>query len=233
VNARWSWLATALLVGSLSAPVDGAPFTPFLDRTSFLGALGTVVLDDYSSAGYQLGDVVDAALDDFHSDVHMSAVVGETDYVTTGWENLNIITQQDIDPYYCAGCNGSFLLDFGSTSVGSPFGVFGVGFDYFNHAGFYSALVTFGDGSTSLFSLSDSSPDDWQFLGITSPVLIQSIHVSHDLLPTIDGSFGLDNLTLGGPAPAALVPEPATFALLATSLVPVVLSSRRKRKSRS
>src|SRR6476659_3821144 len=56
-------------------------------------------------------------------------------------------------PAYCAGCNGSFILDFRHTSVGTSKGVYGVGFDFVNngpplYSPQYTAFITFGDKSS-------------------------------------------------------------------------------------
>ena len=66
---------------------------------------GSIVIDDYANPGYVF----------IQSDAIMSAVLGETDYRTTGFNNLNIVS----GGRYCAGCNGSFELSFATTSAGS------------------------------------------------------------------------------------------------------------------
>src|SRR5688500_17216263 len=73
------------------------------------------VTDDYSNPGYVFSQ----------DDVTMSAILGETDYMTTGFLNWNLVS----GGYYCAGCNGSFELSFLTTTVGNAEGVNGVGVD--------------------------------------------------------------------------------------------------------
>ena len=74
---------------------------------------------------------------------------------------------------YCAGCNGSFILDFGHTSIGTSKGVYGVGFDFVNDgpplfSPQYTAFITFGDKS----SVNELLPIEFQpqtgFFGVTS-----------------------------------------------------------------
>ncbi|MBW4687058.1 MAG: PEP-CTERM sorting domain-containing protein [Komarekiella atlantica HA4396-MV6] len=136
----------------------------------------------------------------------MSGVVGETKYKTTtpfGANGYNLITaQQSGNHAYCAGCNGSFLLDFTQTTVGNALGVFGAGFDIL-YGTQYFAQVTFGDDSTQDFSLAGQN-----FWGITSEKSIKGIHVGlQGGGATTSGSILIDNLTIGG---AKSVPEPAS-----------------------
>src|SRR5690606_13616431 len=94
------------------------------NSASFTAELGFSVTDDYENPSYVF----------IQSDAVMSAVLGETEYESTGFSDLNIV-DGITEHYYCAGCNGSFILDFKSTSVGTTSGVFGVGFDFFNTGG--------------------------------------------------------------------------------------------------
>jgi hypothetical protein len=55
----------------------------------------------------------------------MTAVLGATTYQTSGHLDNNIVFGTSTT--YCGGCNGSFILDFTSTSIGSGNGVFGLG----------------------------------------------------------------------------------------------------------
>src|SRR5688572_4866464 len=145
------------LCAFLAVPVVAAS-APVLypTRALFEAALGSSVTDPYSAAGYFAGDVFDLPFGDRHSDAHMSAVLGETDYTTTGFADNNLIVfQTSGSAAYCAGCNGSFRLTFTSTSVGTSVGVFGVGFDFGNSSALtpYHAFFSFGDGSTQDYLL--------------------------------------------------------------------------------
>jgi hypothetical protein len=153
----------------------------------------------------------------------MSAVLGETDYRSTGFANLNLVP----GGYYCAGCNGSFELSFGTTSVTSGNGVFGVGFNFFNQGSpSYDARVTFGDGATQLYALGFASfPISTSFWGITSDRQIASISFGPGGGSSRQGSFGIDNLTIGG---AGVIPEPATWAMLIIGFGLVGATARRR-----
>lgn len=240
-TSGWLWFtrssSACIAILLLSPLAAGADPVPYLDRIAFEAVLGMKIVDDYSSAGYRSGDLGDPTDpdQDVHSDAHMSSVLGETAYVTTGFSNLNIVFNQLADPKYCAGCNGSFELDFQDTSVGDARGVFGVGFDFFNtYDGFlYSAFVTFGDGSTAAFPLAQETfwPDrtSMRFFAITAAERIQSIHfATADGASSTSGSFGIDNLTIGSPAP---VPEPATLLMLGSGLA--ALGVRRRMRQRT
>ena len=212
-------LAGAVAVG-LGFAGSAEAFTIFSDRSPFESELDTFIVDDYSDPGYLAGDDFNGVTFDSHTDTNMSSIIGETQYTTTGFDNNNLIAGQSSgDPYYCAGCNGSFLLDFTSTSVGNSSGVSGVGFDIEGTAeGVFGtfAFVTFGDGSSDNFFLPERVDEFW---GITSDLLISSIHFGLENGETNTTNsvqrMALDNLTIGSRETATSVPEPAsTLALL-------------------
>lgn len=211
-------MTLALATSSVNATVL------YNDRTTFDGMLGSSVTDDYENAAY----------DYINTDAAMSAVLGETVYQSTGFTDLNIVTDNTSgDNAYCSGCNGSFLLDFTSTSVGSASGVFGVGFDVHSSQNVFgtTAFVTFGDGSTVNYALAAASDMDY-FWGITSELLISSIHFG-----LIDGGtntdnsvqrMALDDLTIGNElGSSSSVPAPASVLLLGLGLLG--LAANRKK----
>jgi hypothetical protein len=193
-----SMTITTLAMGSAEAGT-----TIYTDRPSFETSLGASVIDDYSNPGYKL----------LQSNAVMSSVLGETDYASTGFlpDEINIVGQAPQGEFsYCAGCNGSFILSFTTTSVGTQDGVFGVGFEFINALDLYVAFVTFGDGSQKNIVLPVAVPlfpiDTFgAFFGITSDLSIKSIAIG---LPngqaTNQGTFGIDNLTIGKPVPGPL-----------------------------
>ena len=201
--------------------------TVFADRATFEGMLDTFIADPYSTAGYAAGDNTDTANLDVHTNAHMSAVIGETDYRTTGHPETNVIVNQPGDPEYCAGCNGSFELGFTTTSLGSASGIFGVGFDFWNIGNpQYHAFVTFGDDTTTDYVLpiigNEGNPAG--FWGITSDSLIKTIHLGlANGGTTTSGHLGIDNLTIG----SSVVPEPTTLLLLGLGLAGLGFARRR------
>lgn len=191
----------ALLAGVFG--LGTAQATTYADRPTFLGAIGNSVTDDYSNPGY------DGIFPNIRTDVVMSAVLGETDYVTTGFLNHNMV----LNGQYCSGCNGSFLLDFTSTTVGSTSGVFGVGLDITSESTDYFAFTTFGDNSTAEFSLVNLP-----FFGITNSRNIRSIHFGlSGGESSTSGGIQIDNLTIGAASQA--IPEPSSLLLLGAGLV--------------
>ena len=194
----------AALLFAVPALADGT--NQYNDRTAFESALGTIVLDDYQADGYLHGDISDGGTLDIHTNAHMSGILGETEYFTTGFNNWNFIFgPEGGNKIYCAGCNGSFRLIFTSTSVGTASGVYGAGFDVLTNSSAlpYHAFITFGDNTT----LDVALPSGASFFGITSKLDIQSIHVGlANGGFTTGGYFEMDNLTIGNvPAPGVLV----------------------------
>jgi hypothetical protein len=126
-----------------AAQQANAATTTYSSRSNFVAALGTSITDDYETGYAQ-----------FETDATMSAVLGETQYHATGFTDNDIVDTNGSNHYYCAGCNGSFTLDFTATSVGTAAGVFGAGVDILENAKsdfLYTAFVTFGDNSTHDF----------------------------------------------------------------------------------
>jgi len=214
----------AIAFSSLLSASANAVTTTYTDSTTFLAQLGASITDDYSAAGYVF----------YQSDAEMSAVLNETQYTATGFSELNTVFNSPADPHYCAGCNGSFLLNFQSTSVGNASGVFGVGFDFANVGSNvpYYAFVTFGNGSTLDVALpiTLNFPDNGYF-GITSDLRIASIAFGLSGGGTTQlGSFAIDNLTIGAASPVDAIPLPAGLPLFASGLGALGLLGWRSRR---
>jgi hypothetical protein len=202
-----------------------AASTVFGNRVAFESTLANIVLDDYEDPRYQVGDLADVTYFDVHSNGSMNGIFGETSYTPTGWINTNVIGELNGNHYYCAGCNGSYLLDFTGTSVGTTSGVFGAGLDVVgaeNPHGTH-AFVTYGDGSTEDFIV----PQVDAFWGITSNLLIKTIHfglanggTNTDLDVQV---MAMDNLTIG-----AAVPEPTTVTLVGVFAAAAIATVRRR-----
>ncbi|MBH9578792.1 PEP-CTERM sorting domain-containing protein [Inhella proteolytica] len=210
---RNTTLATFALASSLLAPAFAAP-VQYNNRALFQSQLAASVTDDYQNPGYGGSFAI-------LSNAAMGAVLNETKYTTTGFSDWNIVT----GGMYCAGCNGSFLLDFTSTSVGDASGVFGVGLDVVASDNSYFARITFGDDSVEELLVSGAG----SFWGLTSSMDIKSIHFGlAGGVATTGGYFQIDNLTVGSDA-GQHVPEPMSLALAGLGLLGVGLAKRRAR----
>jgi hypothetical protein len=201
-------VAIALL---LIPATSHAASTVYTNRALFESNFTTLVVDDYEDPGYAFNQ----------TDAGMSAVLNETKYTTTGFQDNNLVfIQSGGNHVYCAGCNGSYLLDFITTSVSDGVGVEGVGFDFINGGlPLYSAFVEFGDGTTANFSLPQALNP--LFFGIVSDNMIATIHLGlSNGGTTKGGTFTQDNLTVG-----RMVPEPTSIILAAGSLL--LLGRRR------
>jgi hypothetical protein len=86
----------------------------FSSRATFDTVIGNSITDTYSEANYGPG------LQMFN-DAEMDAVFGQTRYTPTANPNINIVDALDgFSHSYCAGCNGSFILDFTHTQQSAP-----------------------------------------------------------------------------------------------------------------
>jgi len=229
-GASMGLVAAMLITVCLGSATDAAAGAiVFYDsRTAFDAAVRTSITDAYDSPGY-------FSLPFVKTDAQMDSVLGQTRYTATGYPNVNIvggITGFDSNPAYCAGCNGSFTLDFTHTSIGSSKGVYGIAFDFENLGNPpYTAFITFGDGSTLNEPLPvKAGPVSIGFLGVTSNSLISSIALGLPSgAPTQLGFFAEDNLTIA--ALPAVVPEPRSITLLGTGLVGLYLLGRRRHQA--
>lgn len=201
----------SMAIAALSAGADAA--TVYANQDVFLSIVGTSVTDGYQDAAYEQPDNVKGTF----TDARMSEILGETRYVTTGLANRSIVELQSGEGVYCAGCNGSFRLDFTATSVGDQNGVYAVGFHVVaNQPTFpYVAFVTYGDNTTGNFNLpvrSFQTPlPPTLFWGISSSKKIRSIHFGGSSGTTItSGGFAIDDLTIG----ASLLPDTDADGLL-------------------
>ncbi len=212
-----------VLLSLLSLPAQSAMM--YMDRTLFSSTLGSSITDGYDNPPY---------MEDFYNNAAMSAVFGETVYQSTGFTETNTVSGSGDSRHYCSGCNGSFLLDFTSTSVGTSAGVFGVGFDVFGDENVFgtTAFVTFGDGTTMNYAIPDASTGEFPFWGITDSLLIASIHFGGlDGAPTQVTRMALDNLTIGAMGDMSPIPVPAAIWLFGSALLG--LAGFRRRAARS
>ena len=148
----------------------------YTDAAVFQGAIGASITDTYDS-GYEHGNESDGPGFDRFTNAAMSAVKGQTTYTSTGFTDNNLVINFG-NGSYCAGCNGSFVLGFATTSLSASGGVYGVGFNFFNFADLpYTGFVTFGDASTQnyLFPVDYNNGSPTAFFGITSDLAISSI----------------------------------------------------------
>ena len=192
----------------------------YMDRLLFEATLGSSFTDTYDVSNYGV---------DAYNDAAMNAVLGQTRYTTTTFVGNNLVKGVGDQRHYCAGCNGSFLLDFTMTALLGPGdGVFGVGFDVFGNetVSNYTAFVTFGDNSVANYEIPNANPGEFPFWGITDSLLIRSIHFGlpgggaypGDSTSVNNPSMALDNLTIGSMGDMSVIPLPAAFWLFATAL---------------
>ncbi len=208
----------AIAAGLVSVSANAATIS-FTDRGAFTSALTRSFTDTFeTNLGYRPGFSITA-------DAAFSAIVGQTRFNTTGFQNLNILNGPGVNgtTAYCAGCNGSFTLFFDATTFGTANGVGGVGVDFtFNQN--YDAFVTFGDNSTRVFTLTKNAQS---FFGLTSDRLIKSIAFGPGGNGiSRGGSTQIDNLTIGV---AGAVPEPATWAMMLLGFGMMGAAARHRR----
>ncbi len=190
-------VAAGLVILALSCASDAT--TIYSSRTAFLAELSISLTDDYQNPAYEQPDNANGTF----TDARMSVIRGETRYRTTGLPDHNFVEHQAGQGIYCAGCNGSFELDFTQTSMGSQNGVQAVGLDIAaNQSAYpYVAHVTYGDNSTENLTLpvkNAQTPPLTTFWGIISSKRIKSVHFgAYDGLAVTVGGYAIDNLTIG------------------------------------
>jgi len=207
------------LLSLLSLPAQSAML--YSDRMLFMSTLGSSITDGYDNPPY---------VDDFYNNAAMSAVFGETDYFSTAITDTNRVTGDGAERHYCSGCNGSFLLDFTSTSVGDSSGVFGVGFDVFGNENVFgtNAFITFGDGSTRNEEIPSAGKGEFPFWGITDSLLIASIHFGGlDGATSTTNRMALDNLTIGSMGDVSAIPVPGAIWLFGSAMLGLAGLRRR------
>jgi hypothetical protein len=217
------------LIGSLVAILGISPATAatiLRERADFENRLGSRFVDRFDfQQGYPASFMI-------FKDSAMSGILGQTRFQSTGYVDHNMIFLSSTGSFaYCGGCNGSFRLSFERTSYGSPRGVFGVGFDIVQNPGEprYVATVTYGDGSVADVALASAAPDGSGFFALTSPLGIRAIHFGlPGGRPTREGSFAIDNLTIGT---SAAVPEPRVWAMMIAGFGALGAAARRRRLS--
>jgi MYXO-CTERM domain-containing protein len=200
VIAMLGFLPIVAVVMAASGRAEAATPTYYNNLPAFQADITNTVTDTYSNAGYVFSQ----------SNVVMSGVLGETDYVTTGHNNNNLVFNAPADPRYCAGCNGSFELQFQTTSVGDASGVHGVGVFIEAHdmGTPYFAFITFADGTTANIAL----PGVGNFWGVAAPERIERIHFGLSMGGiTQGGSFAIDDLIIGSGAIGACMSDADCF----------------------
>jgi hypothetical protein len=216
VSRNGSFAIDDLVIGNAADTL----FDRFDNRAAFLANVADSRTDTYEPEQGYGSDALN-----IYTDAQMSAIFGETRYTATGFANTNIVSSMGGNSFYCAGCNGSFLLDFADTSLSKDGAVFGVAFDVlFNRDLLFDALVTFGDGSTRLFDLNTG------FFGLSSELGVASIAFGIDGQPSTVGAFAIDNLSIasGFSAAPGVIPEPATWALMMAGFGLVGAAARRR-----
>jgi hypothetical protein len=227
----------------VSGSAFGAAIT-YANQASFLAAVGTTITDNYSNPGYVRSFGPNPP--NFMTDAYMSSVLNETRYIDTFIPNHNeVIGPLDGtgNPYFCTGCNGTFDLNFQTTSLTTGGGVFGVSFNYRNGvppvsptAPVYDFFVTFADGSTVDYTVPQTGaflPAGFasDFWGITSTLQIRDIYFGVNGQPSLSTVFGLDNLTIAGARAVTAVPEPLTLGMFGAGLAGMAVARRRRARA--
>ncbi len=217
-------VATLAMAAVAAANAAG---TTYSSRSAFEATLGASVTDDYENLGYRSASTLTV-----FSDADMSAVLNETRYHSITFPSNNMVWKSLTHYQYCAGCNGEYSMDFGSTSVGTSQGVFGVGFDVLLNAPTATnglpmhALVQYGDGASEDFELplhQWSGETGGYFFGLTSTSLIRSISILNG--GGTEGNFSHDNLTIG-----SAVPEPSALAMSGAGALMLAFVLKRARR---
>lgn len=209
----------AAAIGLQAVALDASSATTvYTNRSSFEAQLKDIVVDDYEHPAYQFK----------MTDAQMNAVRNETRYTSTLFYNTSLIPEYENGQHgYCAGCNGSYKMDFSATSISQSGGVFGVGIDYVSNGEAATVSVRYADGTSENIALTST---EWGFFGLTSSLMIQSL--AFGVADGADASkmyLMQDNLSIG--QSIAAVPEPAEALMLSAGLLAIAVARRRQHKA--
>ena len=229
------YAAAGIAAAFLASGSAFAATITYANQASFLAAVGTTIIDDYSNPGYLRSFGPNPP--NFMTDAYMSGVLNETKYIATLLANKNEVVGPAMggNPYYCTGCNGSFDLNFQTTSLSTGGGLFGVSFNYRNGGllggtGTFDFLVNFADGTSTdyiiaMTALGGQTPD---FFGITATQQIKDIYFGVNGKAGLGPIFFVDNLTIAGAKAVTAVPEPLTLGMFGAGLAGVAAARRRR-----
>jgi hypothetical protein len=196
IKKTFVFFVLATLVATTASFAGGVVYT---NRSAFVGALESVVTDDFAS--YELGP------DEFEiiSDVNMSALFTahngvSTTFESTYWDDWNYIQVVDGVREFCWGCNGSGRITFPDQDVNA----FGMDLLWAwngtpgNPGPLWVASITYCGGEKEDINLPRVFSEPPKFFGVISGEPICTVHFGGaNEAPWNDGELTFTNLSVG------------------------------------
>ncbi len=225
MNRLSQCVGVAVVAIAASASIAEAQLTTYTNQAIFLAALGPVTVEDFGPCcAFPLGSTLNSQSSYPGQGISPGYIKPGVTYSVAGGPLLidggGGFTGGFLDGLPSYGTQGPLMVTFNGT-------VSGFGFLYNYLSGTNTITVNTTAGSHTFTAASNNYLPDFIGWTSTSANITDAVIAGND--PTFN--FAIDDFTFDAVQPSSTVPEPASVALLATSLLGVAGFARRRRRS--